>query len=28
MAQEVESILPEAVETGADGFKLVNYGML
>jgi hypothetical protein len=28
MAQEVEPILPGAVLTNADGFKMVNYGML
>jgi hypothetical protein len=28
MADEVESVLPEAVMTGADGYKRVNYGML
>ena len=28
MADEVESVLPEAVITGADGYKRVNYGML
>jgi hypothetical protein len=28
MAQEVEPILPEAVLTGTDGYKMVNYGML
>ena len=25
IAQEVEDVLPEAVETGADGYKSVNY---
>ena len=25
LAQEVEAVLPEAVETGEDGFKSVNY---
>ena len=25
IAQEVEAVLPEAVETGADGYKSVNY---
>lgn len=28
MAQEVEMIKPEAVITGADGYKMVNYGAL
>lgn len=28
MADEVEKVLPEAVLTGADGYKLVNYAML
>jgi hypothetical protein len=28
MAQEVEPILPEAVLTGPDGYKMVHYGML
>jgi hypothetical protein len=28
IAQEVEQVFPEAVATGADGVKRVNYGML
>jgi hypothetical protein len=28
MADEVETVLPDAVLTGADGYKRVNYGML
>lgn len=28
MADEVEKVLPEAVITGSDGYKLVNYSML
>jgi hypothetical protein len=28
MADEVEKVLPEAVITGADGYKMVNYGAL
>ena len=28
MAQEVEQVLPEAVITNADGYKMVNYGVL
>ena len=28
MAQEVEQVMPEAVITNADGYKMVNYGVL
>ena len=28
MADEVESVLPEAVLTRPDGYKMVNYGLL
>lgn len=28
MAQEVETVMPEAVLTGSDGFKRVNYAVL
>jgi hypothetical protein len=28
MADEVERVMPEAVKTGSDGFKMVNYAML
>jgi len=28
MADEVESVLPEAVVTRPNGYKMVNYGML
>jgi len=28
MAQEVEMVKPEAVITNADGYKMVNYGLL
>lgn len=28
MADEVEKVIPKAVATGADGFKVVHYGML
>jgi hypothetical protein len=28
MADEVEAVLPQAVTVRADGFKMVNYGML
>jgi len=28
MADEVEKVLPEAVSVHADGYKMVNYGML
>ena len=28
MADEVERVLPEAVSTGPDGYKVVDYGML
>ena len=28
MAQEVETVMPEAVSTGANGFKQVDYAML
>ena len=28
MAQEVEQVIPEAVITRPDGYKMVNYGVL
>ena len=28
MAQEVEKIIPEAVFTGSDGYKVVNYSLI
>ena len=28
MAQEVEKVMPEAVITRADGYKMVDYGVL
>jgi hypothetical protein len=28
MAQEVEMVKPEAVITNANGYKMVNYGLL